>query len=440
MKKLAISLILFSFVCIQLTTNSQAQESGTLTAITLDKLGILYTPGTGARPLAMGGAYTAISDDAFALLYNPAGLAQVRRKELSLGFHYSKNETNYHFLGITTENSNTSSSIGHFSFIYPYPTYRGALVVGFGIFRATSSDVESFKNGYLSDIRATVENRYIQSGNLYQYRIGVGVDISPNISVGGCLAIWDESIDFTDLVRYDDPGSLAVWEDNVSMDLDGISLDFAMLFRASENIKAGFVVSSPTWLSLSGDGITYYDGEYAGGGGWTTDPDYGVIDENYTLPMKLRGGVAFVVPFITLSADLTYCDYTQTKKNGRTIISEFSTSGRHTLKDVLTYHIGLEINPPSFPLRVRGGYAYMPSAVATTDEITIIEEDFPTTYVDEINVVKERQIFSAGIGTIIDRTLAIDATVQFGSFEFKTTNTNQKKTTTEVLITASYRF
>lgn len=37
----------------------------------------------GARSLAMGGAFTALSDDATAVLVNPAGLAQLRKKEFS---------------------------------------------------------------------------------------------------------------------------------------------------------------------------------------------------------------------------------------------------------------------------------------------------------------------------------------------------------------------
>lgn len=42
----------------------------------------LSTYGSGARPLGMGGAFTGLSDDSSAIYYNPAGLAQVNRKEI----------------------------------------------------------------------------------------------------------------------------------------------------------------------------------------------------------------------------------------------------------------------------------------------------------------------------------------------------------------------
>ncbi|OQX85808.1 MAG: hypothetical protein B6D63_01480 [Candidatus Latescibacteria bacterium 4484_7] len=133
MLKITLSLImitaLFSLLCAPL----QAQNNGTLEGIALDKLGILNTPGTGARPFSMGGAYTAISDDAFALLYNPAGLAQVRRIELSIGMHQLKNDITNKFLGYSAENTCSSTSIGHIALIYPYPTYRGGLALGFGV-------------------------------------------------------------------------------------------------------------------------------------------------------------------------------------------------------------------------------------------------------------------------------------------------------------------
>ncbi len=46
--------------------------------------GYWLNQGAGARALALGGAYTALGGDASALYWNPAGLALVKRKELSL--------------------------------------------------------------------------------------------------------------------------------------------------------------------------------------------------------------------------------------------------------------------------------------------------------------------------------------------------------------------
>ncbi len=42
--------------------------------------------GAGARPIGMGTAFTAVSDDAHAIYFNPAGLAQVRRGEFTGGY------------------------------------------------------------------------------------------------------------------------------------------------------------------------------------------------------------------------------------------------------------------------------------------------------------------------------------------------------------------
>ena len=46
--------------------------------------GEAFTLGAGARALALGGAYTAISDDPSGLYYNPAGLASINGRQLLL--------------------------------------------------------------------------------------------------------------------------------------------------------------------------------------------------------------------------------------------------------------------------------------------------------------------------------------------------------------------
>ncbi len=44
--------------------------------------------GLGARAIGMGGAYTAVADDAFALFYNPAGMVQVDGQQMQLTYMY----------------------------------------------------------------------------------------------------------------------------------------------------------------------------------------------------------------------------------------------------------------------------------------------------------------------------------------------------------------
>lgn len=420
-----------------------ASDAQMIAGLTLEKLGILTTPGTGARPYAMGGAYTSVSDDAFALLYNPAGLAQVKRKEFTVGLHHSRNEIINNYLGTSAEQMCTSTSFGHAAVVYPYPAYRGSLVIGFGVFRAGTSDLEYLKNGYLMDvlgIPAISENLYIQTGTIFQYHAGLGLDISPNISVGVGMVIWDQSIDFTDDLVYEDMDSTAYLTDDVSMDLDGFSLNFGLMLRLHENIRAGVMISSPTWLSYNGDGIIYYDGTYPGGGGWTTDPELSFIDEEYTLPMRFRGGMSFTNKNLLLSADATYIDYTQTKWNDLTLIDEFDPSGGHVLKSVWNLNFGAEISLPRYPVRLRGGYRYTPIILSTTEEITYIADDYPETIVADFDVERERHMFTVGAGALIDRVLTIDLCVAFGGFERDTGDLNEEQNLIELVVSGAYRF
>ncbi len=68
--------------------------------------------GVGARAAAMGGAYSAIANDATALYWNPAGIAWI--EGLQAEFMHSEwlAETNYDFLGLVVAIPSINSSIG----------------------------------------------------------------------------------------------------------------------------------------------------------------------------------------------------------------------------------------------------------------------------------------------------------------------------------------
>jgi long-subunit fatty acid transport protein len=417
-----------------------------LAGLALERLGLLSLSGTGARPVAMGGAYTAAGDDVFALLYNPAGLVEIRDNEVSFSLHQRGDElTNFH-RPFTSTQSNSSTTLGHLAGVYPYPTYRGSLVLGFGVFQVGNSSFESIKNAYLSDLSASVENAYIQTGTLYQYCFGVGVDVSPRVSVGGGVAIWDESIEFGDEINYADADSQAFWRDDVSLDLDGVSFNVGILVRVTEALRAGFSFTSPVWISLDGEGVTSYTGDYTGGGGWTTDPALGLIEEDYTLPMRWSGGLALTLPLLTVGADVSYSDFSQTKYNGLTIRSEIDPGKRQVLDAVWSFRAGAEARLPMAPVSVRAGYAYVPLGLSSVEELAYIVDDAPLSVIADFETERARQFWSFGVGGVVDRVLALDAAVVFGGYE-KTTDGaggatffSEKRDVVEFVVSGAYRF
>lgn len=54
--------------------------------------------GVGARGLAMGGAYTALADDAHSVYWNPAGLARLEKREIAASHSELGNSTRHDFL------------------------------------------------------------------------------------------------------------------------------------------------------------------------------------------------------------------------------------------------------------------------------------------------------------------------------------------------------
>jgi len=422
-----------------------AAHSQILAGLSLERLGVLSTMGTGARPFAMGGAYTAAGNDVFSLLYNPAGLAEMRRGEVSIGFHQRSDEITNTYLDLSATQSSSHTSLGHIAAAYPLPTYRGSLVLAFGVFEAGTSNLESVKNAYLSDIPATAENRFIQSGTIYQYQFGLGVDLSPRISLGASLVLWDEEIDTEEGIDYADADSSAFWTDDVTMDLDGVSFNVGLLMRVSDNVRAGFSFTSPAWLTYTGEGVTRYVGDYAGGGGWTTDPYSALIDEEYTLPMGFSGGLAITAGPLTLAADLSYCDYSQTEYNGLAITSELDPGMEHVLGATLDFRVGAEATLPQAPVRFRAGFAYVPLEVSTIEEVAYIADDTPRAIVADFKAERERKFFTFGVGGTIDRVLTLDLGVAIGGWEKVTARDagkvlTQERSTTDVVLSGAYRF
>lgn len=74
--------------------------------------------GVGARALGMGGAFTAVADDATALFWNPAGVARLQKQEVT-GMHAQLSlDRNYDFVGFArpTEDKSGGWGVGYTRF------------------------------------------------------------------------------------------------------------------------------------------------------------------------------------------------------------------------------------------------------------------------------------------------------------------------------------
>jgi len=130
----------------------------------------------GARAEGMGGAFTAIADDAYAVSWNPAGLSQITRHELALN----------HLKYIDSINSEFSS------FVMPVNSLNGSLAASLTYLNFGSIDkLDQFGNPLGGDNSVNAYSGAISWGQAVSDRLGLGVtgkyfkqDLAGNTAAG----------------------------------------------------------------------------------------------------------------------------------------------------------------------------------------------------------------------------------------------------------------
>jgi long-chain fatty acid transport protein len=384
--------------------------------------------GVGARAMGMGGAYIAVANDATALVYNPAGLARVKRIEFSGGLTHQRlrNKTGgLTFVGIQPQSTAINFNDGRFqsntrlssaNIVLPVPTYRGSLVFAFGVNRIKSFD-KTMEFSFPADGSSGIES---ESGGLYMWSFGGAVDISPNVSVGGAFNFFSGTDNYSWLYEgtYSDDNLSFKYDDTIKDRYTGFNLKLGVRVQPNKFLIVGGTIESPVTYTINEDwtqttdedGGNYYD---------SGSPEYKI-----SLPFSLGIGIALNFNNLILAGDINYADWTQMEYKRLADMAEANRMIKDSYTDVLRWHVGAEYLFPKIGTTLRAGYYQNPLP-------------YKSTWIKE-----NKDYFTSGIGFLIDQVMTVDLAWVYGSWELNDFNIElaEKYTTNKIFLTTAYHF
>jgi len=406
--------------------------------------------GLGARALGMGNAQIAVADDAAAIFFNPAGLAQLRRLEIAAGFsHDSRERTTTHFGQAQVEKDHTRFSHGIAAFPLR-PAGGHALTLGLGYHRWADLDDAAGREGLLvepaPDGLYELES-YRRSGTLDAWSAALGFELSPRLSVGGAVRLLTGSSSETlDLANYrarisgndlvldlgtpSDP-DLRVFRQQVMREADavGVTGSIGILGRFEPGVRVGATIDLPATLEWEGDSWFQLEDTEKIDGDLGGVPDH--FRDDLTLPLSLAGGISYEREWFLIAGGVRWTDYAQIDYEGE-ILAPSDGSGlllEPAYRAVTAWHVGAEVTIPNTPLRLRSGFFTEPVPytllAADTDFTFVADDGDPNTRDDVSRVARDypradpagdRSFLTLGAGVTMEEGLSLDAAYAWGDW------------------------
>lgn len=375
--------------------------------------------GTGARAIAMGGAYTSVGGDFSASFWNPAALADIRRVEFygSLSHLMRKNtaDSNISFNPTINENEENFTRFNDVGLAYPVPTDQGNLVFSFGYNRVKSYDSNFDFRAFNSSPDDLVNQAWkdLETGSLNTWTASGAVAVSPNMSVGIGLNFWTGGRDFQTRFRevdinntYPDDFENFTIDDGLNTNISGFNVKLGGILDLSL-LRLGATISTPITFKVEEE-WSYHEETLFDDGFVADSLDAGIFEYRISSPWTFSGGASLNLLNFVFSADLEYNDWTQIEyKSEPPVLGETQASANRSIRDnyraTTRVRLGGEFTLPLTGLSFRAGYFRDPSIFkdASSDE--------------------DKQFYSAGIGILVDKQVRLDIALVHGFWKDSTT-------------------
>jgi len=393
--------------------------------------------GLGVRAMGMGGAYTGVADDFTAVFWNPAGLAQMQRREVYVAFLRNGIDNDATIgRGTDIEGSATAdvtnTRFGSLGFVYPFPVYRGALVLAAGFNRVKDFDWGLHTAGLIDSV--WLSDSFSHEGELSVTSIAAAIDVTPITSLGMTLSLISGEDDaVNEFVRSDtmDYFFQSRWLSRETF-VDDYETTWlvtlgAMLREHSDEPRwrlGATVETGPTHkvsyaFRAPPDSTEWGRVEYDRDEGLAPyEADDELIEGNYEvdLPLSFGLGASFrPVPGLLLAGAVHATEWGQTEYSdadpfGLRTNASFETQ----YDDILRWHLGFEWQVPSVALDLRGGFY--------TDPLPFVgprDPNSPPHPTDNpvIRILKDRSFWTLGAGLVLDETVRTDLAYTRGAYE-----------------------
>jgi long-subunit fatty acid transport protein len=307
--------------------------------------------GSGARAFGMGGAFIAIADDATAASWNPAGLSQLEKPEVSVVFATNDLETTLPSVTFTSEIfsqsvselkiSQSGSNVDFLSFAYPFRIRTLKMVSQISYQRLINLSLDAHldqpfiireetphpeRNQPQPDMNtATINSGTInQAGGGDLITISVAAQISPLLSLGlaanyiyrGFEISQELEAEITETVFNDDDGDGVFDEPSTASvtdtfrdlqegDLSGFNVNFGVMLKPVQKVSLGFIFRTPVTLNFK-----LVEDEAQGLTIGTTITEDAKIEYPYSFGLGLA---VHPMDQLTLSSDFTWSNWSESK-------------------------------------------------------------------------------------------------------------------------------
>ena len=305
--------------------------------------------------------------------------------------------------------------------------------------------------------KLTQSGTVLESGGQNNFTVSGAVEASKNFYVGATLNFISGSYSYVrnyredDLLNvYDSTHTATTYNSNrssayfdlnyltsdqtVEHDISGFSMKLGILYKFGPGSRLGIAVKTPSWITVHETYSEQASSTFDNSDHYTFVSDPSKYDYDVASPYVFSAGISHSIGGLMLAGDIEYTDWTQMQfSNASSELMSLNTTFKTEFRPTANFRLGGEYEFSSMGLRLRGGFAYLPSPF----------NGDPSSFA--------RKYITGGLGFIIENAFSIDIGYAHGSWDTKhaqlldingnpTAITTEKISTDNLIGTISYRF